>query len=86
LSIFKSNRYLYAQLIDDEKGATLAAASTRGLAGKSMMEKATGLGAAIAGAAAKKHCSKVVFDRGGYRYAGRVKAVADAAREAGLVF
>lgn len=86
LSVFKSNRYLYAQLIDDGKGVTLGAESTRTLKGKTMLEKAKALGGAIAAAASKKGVKKVVFDRGGYVYAGKIKAVAEGAREAGLVF
>lgn len=85
LSIFKSNRFLYAQVIDDTKGMTIAAASTKDAKG-TMLEKATALGGAIASAALKKQCKQVVFDRGGYLYTGRVKAVADAARKAGLNF
>ena len=86
LSVFKSNRYLYAQLIDDHKGTTIAASSTKDLKGKSMMEKATALGKALAQLAQKHKVSHVVFDRGGYLYAGRVKAVAEGAREGGLKF
>ena len=86
LSVFKSNRYLSAQLIDDVSGTTLAAASTKSLTKGSMREKAVALGKEIAQKAHTKNVTRVVFDRGGYLYAGRIKAVADGAREGGLVF
>lgn len=76
-SIFKSNKGLYAQLIDDDKGTTLAAAK-----GKDAIK----VGTEIAKAAETKKIKSVVFDRGGYIYAGKVKALADAARAAGLEF
>ncbi len=84
LNVFKSNKFLYAQLINDEKGATIASASTKSLKGKTMVEKAIALGKAVAEMAAKRKVKKAVFDRGGYVYAGRIKAVADGAREGGL--
>jgi large subunit ribosomal protein L18 len=77
LAVFKSNKALYAQVIDDQKGLTLAAAK-----GKNAGE----VGAALAKAAAGKGVTKVVFDRGGYIYTGSVKAIAEAARENGLQF
>lgn len=77
LAIFKSNTALYAQVIDDTKGMTLAAAK-----GKNAAE----VGKAVAQAAAGKGVKKVVFDRGGYIYTGSIKALADAARENGLEF
>lgn len=87
LAFFKSNRYVYAQLIDDGKGVTLASASSLGAKGKvSMAERAKEVGALIAGRAKEKKISKVVFDRGGFSYGGKVKIFADAAREAGLDF
>ncbi|HEY4499331.1 MAG TPA: 50S ribosomal protein L18 [Candidatus Paceibacterota bacterium] len=86
LCVFKSNRFLSAQLIDDEKGTTLAAASTKGLKGKTPLENASLLGKTIAELAVKKSIQRVVFDRGGYIYAGKIKAVADGAREGGLKF
>lgn len=86
LSVFRSNKFLYAQLIDDAAGRTLAAASTRGLLGKTMLERAAALGKTIAELSQKQKIQKVVFDRGGYIYTGRIKAVADGARKAGLIF
>ena len=86
LSIFLSNRYLYAQVIDDEKGVTLASATSKGLKGKTMTEAAKVVGENIAKAAVAKGVAKVVFDRGGFTYSSRVKALADAARAGGLEF
>jgi large subunit ribosomal protein L18 len=90
LNVFRSNKHIYAQLIDDEKGVTLASASSLdkslGLEKGSDVEAAKKVGAAIAERALEKGFTKVVFDRGGYLYHGRVKALADAAREKGLEF
>lgn len=92
LSIFRSNRHMYAQIIDDAAGKTLVAASTveAELAGPggvgSDTESAGQVGKLIAERAAKLGISRVVFDRGSFRYHGRVAALADAAREAGLDF
>jgi large subunit ribosomal protein L18 len=92
LSIFRSNRHMYAQIIDDAAGRTLVAASTveAELAGPggvgSDTESAGQVGKLIAERAAKLGISRVVFDRGSFRYHGRVAALADAAREAGLDF
>lgn len=90
LSVFRSNRHLYAQLVDDVKGHTLVAASTleEDLKDKvaGSVEGAKTLGNLVAKRALAKKISKVVFDRGGYLYHGRVKALADAARESGLEF
>ena len=92
LSVFRSLKHIYAQIIDDTRGITLAAASTldpelRGqLDGLTKTEKARLVGRLIAQRALAKGIRKVVFDRGGYKYHGRVKALADAAREAGLEF
>ena len=89
LCVFRSGKHLYAQLIDDSKGATVAAASTldKTLKGAGdTVEGAKKVGAAIAAAAKSKKIENVVFDRGGYQYHGRIKALADAAREAGLKF
>lgn len=85
LSVFRSNRYLYVQVISDETGTTLAAASTVE-AGKGNVAAAQQLGRDIAERCKQLSIAEVVFDRGGYRYHGRVRAVADAAREAGLKF
>ena len=87
LCVFKSSKYIYAQLIDDTSGATIVSAS-------SLADKVTGAGKEIAGAVGKliaerakeKNLENVVFDRSGYVYHGRVKALADGAREAGLKF
>lgn len=86
LSVFKSNRYLYVQLIDDSKGTTLGNASTKGMKGKTMTLRAEELGKKIAEVAKTKKVSKVVFDRGGYLYTGKIKAIADGARSGGLEF
>ena len=88
LAIYRSLNHIYAQIIDDEAGRTIAAASTtekdlRGASGGNV-EAAARVGRAIAARALSKGVESVVFDRGGYRYHGRVKALADAAREAGL--
>ncbi|MBP9686721.1 MAG: 50S ribosomal protein L18 [Candidatus Doudnabacteria bacterium] len=86
LSVFRSHKHIYAQLIDDVAGQTLAAASSATSATGTKTDRSTELGKAIAAAAAKAGIATVVFDRGGYKYHGRVKALADAAREAGLQF
>ena len=87
LAVFRSLAHTYAQLIDDSTGRTLAAASTVDLkTGKNDLGAAEAVGKEIASRAAKAGVSKVVFDRGGYIYHGRVKALADAAREGGLEF
>ena len=89
LSVFRSDKNIYAQIIDDERGVTVAAAST--LEGENKQkgsdkEAAARVGALVAQRAIEKGVKDVVFDRGGYLYHGRVKALADAAREAGLNF
>jgi large subunit ribosomal protein L18 len=87
LTVFRSLAHTYAQLVDDSSGRTLAAASTAdSKAGKNNLDAAAGVGKAIAEKAKKAGIAQVVFDRGGYLYHGRVKALADAAREAGLEF
>ena len=90
LSVHRSGRHIYAQVIDDAAGATLAAASTldKGLKGKTGATKdgAAEVGKAIAERAKKAGVSSVVFDRGGFLFHGRGKALADAAREGGLEF
>ena len=89
LSVFRSNRDIYCQLIDDATGTTLASANSRqkgvGAAG-TPTEKSAAVGRAIAAAATSLGITACVFDRGGYLYHGRVKAVADGAREGGLKF
>lgn len=87
LSVFRSNAQIYAQVIDDVKGVTLASASSLKITEKlTKTEKAAKVGAALAEAAKKAGVETVVFDRNGYLYHGRVQALADAAREAGLKF
>lgn len=90
LSVFRSNAGIYVQLIDDIKGVTLAAASTKdeGLSAKSKggIDGAKAVGQLIAKKALSKSITNIVFDRSGYLYHGRIKALAEAAREAGLKF
>lgn len=86
LAVFKSNVYIYAQLIDDTKGVTLAAASDMGLKGKTKTERAKLAGEALAKAAKAKGIAQATFDRGGFIYTGRVRAFAEGAREGGLAF
>ena len=90
LAVFKSNAHIYAQLIDDEAGVTLASASTleKSAGGKLKCNliSAKAIGQVIAKKALEKKIDHVVFDRAGYLYHGKVKAFADAAREAGLKF
>lgn len=91
LNVYKSDKHIYAQVINDENGTTLAAASTnepalRGAVGGCNIESAKKVGELIAKRAVEKGITKVVFDRSGYLYHGRVKALAEAAREAGLEF
>ncbi|HET9641527.1 MAG TPA: 50S ribosomal protein L18 [Candidatus Paceibacterota bacterium] len=85
LAVYKSNRFVSAQLIDDVAGKTLAAAHGRDAKGSQSVQ-AEAVGSAIAKAAIAKGVKAVVFDRGGYRYGGHVKALADAARKEGLTF
>jgi large subunit ribosomal protein L18 len=89
LAVFRSNRYLYAQVIDDKTGRTLAAASSQeaSLRSKSLsVETATEIGKLVAERAKNAGVEAVVFDRGGFTYHGRIKALADAARASGLEF
>lgn len=92
LSIYRSLNEIYAQIIDDTTGTTIASASTKDkeiksvLAGKTKVEQASVVGETIAKRASAKKIKSVVYDRGGYLYTGRVKAVAEAARNAGLEF
>ena len=91
LNVYRSLNHIYTQLIDDLNGVTLASASSKGKKGKEKhyggnIAAATEVGKLIAERAKEKGIKKVVFDRGGYLYHGRVKALADAAREAGLDF
>lgn len=84
LSLFRSNRYLWAQIIDDEEARTLAHASSKEI--KKAGNSAEEVGKLIAKRALEKKIDKVVFDRGGYKYHGVVKALADGARKGGLKF
>ncbi|KIL52356.1 50S ribosomal protein L18 [Jeotgalibacillus soli] len=90
LNVFRSNKHIYAQLIDDVAGKTLASASTSdkelGLEASSNVAAASKVGELLAKRAVEKGLKSVVFDRGGYLYHGRVKALAEAARENGLEF
>jgi len=92
LSVFRSGRHIYAQIIDDRKGVTLAAASSLEKDARSSLKTgadktaASEVGKRIAERAAKAGVKEVVFDRGGYRFHGRVKALADAAKAGGLSF
>ena len=99
LAVFKSNRYLYGQLINDDKGVTVASVSDVALSEKNSAttsvkkgakvtktERARLLGKALAESAAKKNITTAVFDRGGFIYTGRIRAFAEGAREGGLLF
>lgn len=86
LAVYKSNRYLHAQLIDDEKGVTLAAGSTKEWNKDKKMAAAEALGSELAKRAKALGIAQVVFDRGGFRYTGRVATLAEAARKGGLNF
>ena len=88
LTVYRSNTAIYAQIINDLNGETLAAASSLGMEKGSMkpVEIAKEIGKTIAGSAMEANIATVVFDRNGYLYHGRVKALADGAREAGLNF
>lgn len=86
LSIFKSHKYIYAQIIDDTSGHTLVSADSRLSKSKTPTERAKEVGANIAQKAKTAKITKVVFDRGGFLYTGKIKMVADSAREGGLVF
>jgi large subunit ribosomal protein L18 len=92
LNVYRSLNHTYAQLIDDSRGHTLLAASTlnpslrQSLAGKTKTDQAAMVGKALADEATQAGITQVVFDRGGYKYHGRVKALAEASRESGLQF
>ncbi|MDZ7727748.1 MAG: 50S ribosomal protein L18 [Dehalococcoidia bacterium] len=92
LSVFRSANHIYAQVIDDTRGHTVAAASdledelAKSLAGTPKTDRATVVGRTVAERAREKGVDLVVFDRGGFKYHGRVRALAEAAREAGLGF
>ncbi|MDP2650248.1 MAG: 50S ribosomal protein L18 [bacterium] len=86
LSVYRSNAQIIAQLIDDEKNATVVSILAGKQKGKTPHERSVEAGKALAAEAKKKGVEHVVFDRGGFLYAGNIKAFADAAREGGLVF
>jgi large subunit ribosomal protein L18 len=86
--VFRSNRHISAQVIDDDAGRTLAAASSqeKGIKGSLTVETATEVGKVLAGRAKDAGVNQVVFDRGGFKFHGRIKALAESAREEGLEF
>ena len=86
MTVFRSNKQIYVQLIDDLAGKTLVAASSRGVEGGNKKEQAAQVGAEIAKKAQEAGITTVVFDRNGYLYHGRIKELADAARNGGLKF
>ncbi|MBP6926466.1 MAG: 50S ribosomal protein L18 [Candidatus Pacebacteria bacterium] len=87
LSVFRSNKFIYGQLIDDNKSVTILSVSDiKGKAKGTKVDSAKAMGLAIAKSAIEKGIKKVVFDRNGFKYTGRVKQFADAAREGGLIF
>ena len=86
MSVFRSNKQIYVQVIDDLKGMTLASASSLGMEAMPKIQQATKVGELIAKKAQEAGITTVVFDRNGYLYHGRVKAVAEAARNGGLKF
>jgi len=86
MAVYRSNKYIYVQIIDDTKGHTLAAASDLKIKEGTKTERAAKVGEMIAEAAKKAGIEEVAFDRNGYKYTGRVKALAEAARSAGLKF
>ena len=87
LAVFRSNEYIYAQLINDDTSTTIATANDLKIKDKkSKSERAKQVGKMMADMAKKNNITKVVFDRGGFKYGGRIKILADSAREAGLVF
>ena len=86
LSVYKSNHALYAQIIDDKKGHTLASTSSKTAGKGTLTERANAMGTTLAKLAQEKKISKVVFDRGGFAYTGVIASLADAARAGGLNF
>lgn len=89
LAVYRSNKHIYAQIIDDDSGRTLASASTGDSAVKAKtltVDAAAEVGKLVGARATDAGITKVVFDRGGYKYHGRIQALADAARESGLEF
>ncbi|OGC53982.1 50S ribosomal protein L18 [candidate division WWE3 bacterium RIFCSPHIGHO2_01_FULL_48_15] len=86
LSVFRSGKHIFAQLINDEKGETLISGSDYDLKKGTKVERAGEVGEKLAASALKKKIKKAVFDRGGFRYHGRIKALAEGARKGGLEF
>ena len=86
LAVFKSNKYIYGQLINDDKSETLLSLSSMKVKGKTFMERSSETGKELAKLALGKKIETVVFDRGGFKYVGRVKAFAEGARAGGLKF
>ena len=86
LAVFRSNKFIYAQLINDDKGVTLASSTDAGLKGKTKVLRALEAGKILAKNAIEKKITHAVFDRGGFQYTGRVKALAEGARAGGLKF
>lgn len=86
LAVFKSNKHISVQIINDEAGKTLTSVHSREVKGKNMTEKSVAVGVLVAEKAKKLNINKVVFDRGGFIYTGNIKALADGAREGGLKF
>ncbi|MCA9356359.1 50S ribosomal protein L18 [Candidatus Nomurabacteria bacterium] len=86
LNIYRSNKFIYAQIIDDTNGNTIASANDMKSKTKGNIDRAKEVGKDIAQKAKAAGITNVVFDRGGFRYAGRIRTLADAARESGLVF
>jgi large subunit ribosomal protein L18 len=86
LCVFRSSKYIYAQLIDDEKAKTILSVNDKDVKGKNRIDSAKEVGKLIAQKAIEKKIKKVVFDRAGYKYHGRVKSLADGVRQGGLKF
>jgi large subunit ribosomal protein L18 len=86
LAVFRSNKFMYAQLIDDTAGVTLCSASDIKGGTGTKTERASKIGQDIAGIASKIGITRIVFDRGGFKYIGRIQALADGARSGGLIF
>ena len=86
LSVYRSNAHIYGQLIDDEKGVTICSICDKDFKDGTNVEKSTKAGKSIAELAQKSKIKKIVFDRNGYKYHGRIKSFADGAREGGLEF
>ena len=86
LCVFKSHKYIYAAIVNDDKGNTLVAVDSRKMKGKTPVDRAKEVGIEIAKLAKAAKITKVVFDRGGYIYTGKIQMVADAARAGGLEF